>query len=313
MQTILKIGGLVFSSGLTLSLFGRLFGLTPFGILMAVAALALFEGGAFGWAHLLHKAREAQRVVAATCLVIAVTLSLFSSGAEIILATKLGAEALKALDWEFLTLLSIVAALATNVIGALCFDAMKPETRRSAQKLAFEGRLAEMQFKAQNQIMDAAELDADLRVETRAPALARLISDRALQDTQRAVQTLSTAGRDEQQPAQLPAPVAQAEALPAPAWPTRQTANAAHAVGGGEVLERYQDDDEQPATQTAIGPLPGMGDADLTRYTPGSHLHPTAQFAPTTPAAVEAKTPAPKARAKPGRKPGATKARAKVG
>ena len=61
MQTLLKIGGLVFSAGLTLSLFTRLFGLTPFGLLMAIAALALFEGGAFGWAHLLPKAREAQR------------------------------------------------------------------------------------------------------------------------------------------------------------------------------------------------------------------------------------------------------------
>lgn len=304
MQTLLKIGGLVFSSGLTLSLFTRLFGLTPFGLLMALAALALFEGGAFGWAHLLPKAREAQRTVAGFCLVVAVALSLFSSGAEIIMATRLGAEALAQLDFEFLTLCAIVAALATNVIGALAYDAAKPETRRAAQKLAFEGRLAAMNYKAQNQIMDAAEMDADLRVETRAPQLALLISDRALEDTQRAVVALSTAGRDDHpQTAQLTAP-APAGAIPAQdaeanmlrAWwgevknNLRNTAAnlaATRAVGGGGVAERWQEDDEQPAPQTAIGPLPGM------------------------PAEV-VKTPAPKARAKPGRKPG-PKARAKVG
>lgn len=285
MQTVLKIGGLLFSSGLTLSLFTRLFGVTPFGLIMALAALALFEGGAFGWARLLPKAREAQRTVAGTCLVIAVGLSLFSSGAEIIMATRLGADALKALDFEFLTLCAIVIALASNVIGALAFDAAKPETRRAAQKLAFEGRLAEMQYKAQTQIMDAAELDADLRVETRAPELARLISDRALSDTQRAVVTLSTVGKESDE---KPAP-----ALAAPGWPvgfravaggseaTHQPAPVqtfAHVANAAAPLERWQEDDE-----------------------------PTPSTPPSAPA-TEAAQPAPKAarpKAKPGRKPSA--------
>jgi hypothetical protein len=155
--------------------------------------------------------------------------------------------------------------------------------------------------------MDAAELDADLRVETRAPQLARLISDRALDDTQRAVKTLSEAGRETDQPAMIAAP-----GWPMPSAPVVQQSVAAAGApvaamgavgGGGNDLERWQEDDT-PAP--AIGPLPGMSPADLTRYTPGSHLHPTAQPTPT-PAPTRPmpeNSPAPKVKAKPGRKPG---------
>jgi len=179
-------------------------------------------------------------------------------------------------------------------VGALAYDAMKPETRRAAQKMAFDARLSEMQYKAQNEIMDAAERDADIRTETRAPELARLISDRALANTQQAVITLSNAGiesGEQHAPLTMPAPV---QALPAPGWPV-----AFRAAGGGGGSEATH----QP-TQ-AFAHVANSGAAAVFEQWQEDDQPTTTPPPPSAPAA-EAQKPAPKVtrpKAKPGRKP----------
>jgi hypothetical protein len=211
---VLKVFGLVFSAGLTLSLFSRLFGLTPFGVMMAVSALALFEGGAAGWAFLLEKGREAQRTVAAACLVITTTLSVFSSASEIVLATKFGAGAFAAIDFEFLTLSAIVIALTTVVVGALLYEAMKPETREAARKAGFDARLAEITYSAQDTVIDESEKQVSADMKLRAAELAGHITGRAMGDVEGAVKRLATS-RAEQ------------PAIAAPEWPKTTTHQAA--------------------------------------------------------------------------------------
>ena len=223
---VLKVGGLVFSAGLTLNLFTRLFGLTPFGIVTAVAALALFEGGAAGWAYLLEKGREAQRTVAVVCLIVTTALSIFSSGSEIILATKFGAGAFAAIDFEFWTLAAIVVALATVVVGAMFYEAMKPETRAAARQAGFEARLAEINYSAQDQVIDLAEGQTNEALKYDAPELARLIKGRAMGDVTDATRRLA-------------ARHVQPTAIEAPEWPRtnlRATAPAPVSVvaGGGD-------------------------------------------------------------------------------
>lgn len=166
MKALLKFGGLTFSAGLTLSLFVRLFGAGAFGLTMALAALALFEIGAAGWAHLLKAARDGQRQIARVCLAVTVALSLLSSCTEIVLATSLGARAFAFVDLEFVTLAMIAAALSANVIGAICFEYAAPETTNKMRELERQAKARKAAHDLEDKVTELAITRAEAEVET---------------------------------------------------------------------------------------------------------------------------------------------------
>ena len=166
MKALLKYGGLAFSGGLTLSLFVRLFGAGAFGLVMAGAALALFELGAAGWAHLLKTARDGQRQIARVCLAVTVALSLLSSCTEIVLATHLGARAFALIDLEFVTLLMIAAALSANVIGAICFEYAAPETTNKMRELERQAKARKAAHDLEDKVTELAITRAEAEVES---------------------------------------------------------------------------------------------------------------------------------------------------
>lgn len=165
MKALLKFGGLAFSGLLTLSLFLRLFGWGAYGLFMALAALALFEVGAAGWAHLLTTARDTQRTIAKNCLVLTVALSLISSITEIVLATQFGEQALAALDLEFLTLLTIGIALSANVIGTLAYEHATPELASKLRELDRQARARKAAYDLEDKVTNLAITRAEAEVD----------------------------------------------------------------------------------------------------------------------------------------------------
>lgn len=176
-RTVLKYGGLAFSGILTISLFVRLFGTGAYGLSMAIAALALFEIGASGWSTIWEDAREGQRTIATVCLAITVALSLLSSLVEIVLATNLGADTLAIVDMEFITLVAIAAALATNVVGAITFQFNDPDVHARSSELARQARVKTAQDKHRNKLTELSLTKAEERIEGMANEIASQISE----------------------------------------------------------------------------------------------------------------------------------------
>ncbi len=141
MAKLASLAGLVFSAILTMSLFTRLFGLSPMGLIVSIAALLLFEVGALIWDKLKDTAQGGQRTVTTFCLVFTVSLSLTSSAIEIAQWTHLSAEALKLLDLEFITLLTIVGALVVNTAGGFLYGSLDPSRAMIHSELNRQAKL----------------------------------------------------------------------------------------------------------------------------------------------------------------------------
>ncbi len=140
MNIYLKYGGLAFSAGLTISLFFRLFGTEAYGIVLAIAALVLFEGGTIAWSKILDHAEQGQRNVAYFALWYCAIVSIVSSSAEIILATRLWTPPF---DLNFVTLMIIAISLGVNVLGGLAYEQLDPDTadkHRELNRLAKEAQ-----------------------------------------------------------------------------------------------------------------------------------------------------------------------------
>lgn len=171
MRAYLKFGGLALSSILTVSLFLRLFGNDVYGISLAIAALCLFEGGAIAWAKVLNQAKGGQRGIAQGAVWFCVVSSVVSSGAEIILGTRLW---VTPFDMNFVTLAVIVGALAVNVLGVFAFDQADPVTMERHRELDRQARARRESQRLEDRVLDASFAKADGEV----AAIAGDISDR---------------------------------------------------------------------------------------------------------------------------------------
>lgn len=161
MKYYLKFGGLLLSSALTISLFIRLFGFGPYGIFVALAALALFEGGAVAWAHVLGEAKQGQRSVAKLGQWYCVMASVASSGAEIILSTNLWEAGF---DVGFVTLLIIIGALGVNVLGAVAFDQLDPRTAERNRELDRSAKSKREAERLEERVIDQSLIKAEGKV-----------------------------------------------------------------------------------------------------------------------------------------------------
>lgn len=154
-----------------MSLFLRLFGFEAYGIIMAVAAIVLFEGGTIAWSKILDTAEGDQRGVAYGALWFCAITSVVSSAAEIILATQLWEPSV---DVGFVTLIVIASALAVNVLGALAYDQLNPDTAERHREL---NRLAR-EAKAQASIEDSFTTHAVMQAKSKAKVVSGEIADR---------------------------------------------------------------------------------------------------------------------------------------
>lgn len=162
MKQFLKYGGLAFSSMLTVALFIDMFGNGAYGILMAIAALALFEGGAIGWSHLQTQAELKQRIVVKTCMWTCVLLSLVSSGAQIILSTNLWKP--EGLDTGFIAILAVVIAMFVNVTGIFAYELLDPERAETNRERDRQAKTREGTEKLENMVLEQALIKAKSRV-----------------------------------------------------------------------------------------------------------------------------------------------------
>lgn len=226
MRAYLKFGGLALSSILTISLFLRLFGNDVYGISLAVAALCLFEGGAIAWARVLQVAKGAQRGIAKGAVWFCVIASVTSSGAEIILGTRLWQTPF---DMNFVTLAVIVGALAVNVLGVFAYDQSDPVTADRNKELDRQARARQEAARLEERVIDASFAKAEGRVmEVAGDVSERLASE--IRDDVVGYLMAQTRGGDSgtraSKPA-LPRPAAvlsyAAETEPAPVMATRAT------------------------------------------------------------------------------------------
>ena len=171
MNIYLKYGGLTFSAGLTVSLFLRLFGFEAYGIILATAALVLFEGGTIAWSKILDVAEGGQRGIANFGLWYCAVVSVVSSGAEIILATKLWTPPF---DINFVTLMIIALSLAVNVLGGLAYEQLDPDTAEKHREL---NRLAK-EAKAEASIEESFTTHAVIQAKAKAKHIAGEIADK---------------------------------------------------------------------------------------------------------------------------------------
>ena len=188
MNVYLKYGGLAFSAGLTVSLFLRLFGVEAYGITLAVAALVLFEGGTIAWSRILNYAEQGQRNVAYFGLWYCAIVSVVSSGAEIILATKLWTPPF---DIGFVTLMIIALSLAVNVLGGLAYEQLYPDTADKHREL---NRLAK-EAKAQASIEESFTTHAVIQAKSKAKQIAGDIADKVGESIKQTAVTRMTSAR----------------------------------------------------------------------------------------------------------------------
>lgn len=159
---IIQYGGLAFSGILTLSLFVRLYGNGPYGWLMGLAALALFEVGAGSWLHTLGQAKHRQRTIVRAAMWWCVLASILSSASEIILSTNLWEPAF---DIEFWTLIVIAGSLAVNLVGGLLYEMNDPDKAERARELDQRASMKEAAWRIEDKVLtdsiSKAEQDTD--------------------------------------------------------------------------------------------------------------------------------------------------------
>ncbi len=197
----LKFGGLTLSALLTMSLFLDLFGNEAYGWIMALAALALFEGGAMAWSHILGDAQQGQRTIAYFAVWFCIATSIISSGTQIIRSTKVW---MPEADMGFWSLIIIVAALAVNVICIFLYEQSDPGTSENNRALNREARVAREQEKIYDSIMGDVISKMKHQKADIAIKVSSTLSDEYISDIKQTMLRL-TLGGDSSQP-KLPAP-----------------------------------------------------------------------------------------------------------
>lgn len=175
----LKYGGLSMSGVLTLMLFSDLFWGTPFGLLLIVFALVLFEVGAALWNKILEFSKEFQRPIAAFCMSFCVAASVLSSVSEIVLVTKWFNAGI---DVAFWTLMLIGAALAVNIVGIIAFDYFDPVKLRLHREANRDAMYAMTSADKVDAIWKEADELADREVDQRKGDIARRIAEERVAD-----------------------------------------------------------------------------------------------------------------------------------
>lgn len=163
-RVFLKYGGLLMSSALTITLFTDLFGKYGdfYSWLMALSALALFEGGTILWGRMIDAARGNQRGVAKLCMWLCVGASIVSSCAQIVLSTDLWKPQF---DMGLLALWTIAGALAVNVVGVILFEFLDPDRAEKNRDLDRNARAQNEMYKLSDRVTEKALLKAGGMVE----------------------------------------------------------------------------------------------------------------------------------------------------
>lgn len=161
MKTFLKYFGLTVSGMLTVSLFVDLYGVTAYGITLALFALALFEAGAVAWSTLMTVAKGGQRGIVKAAQWFCVTASVVSSAAQIILGTKLWEPGF---DVGFVTLLVICGALAVNVMGVFAYEQLDPSRSEINRDLDRQAKARAAAAKLEDQVVEQSLIKAESKV-----------------------------------------------------------------------------------------------------------------------------------------------------
>ena len=175
----IKYGGLLFSAFLTIALFVRLFGSGPYGVLMGIAALVMFEGGAVAWELTLPEAKNRQRNLVRLALGVCVATSILSSGAEIILSTGLWKPPF---DIQFYTLAVIVVSLAVNVAGGIGYYILDPEVEKKNVKADREAAALKRERAFEDQVVNLSLDKAEKMVEDIAEGVAGKLAEEVKED-----------------------------------------------------------------------------------------------------------------------------------
>lgn len=211
MKEILKYGGLALSGLLTLALFLDLFGFGLYGIVMAVAGLALFEVGAYAWSNLYSEARERQRLVVRIAMWFCVVSSILSSGAEIILSTRLWTPAF---DIHLVTLMVIVGALAFNIIGVFAYEQLDPSRSNLNREMDRAAKARSKADSLEDNIVAQSLMKAEASVNEVAGEIAQELADELRGDVLHHLLSQTRGGSNRQ----LPAPVRRSVPVPPAAF-----------------------------------------------------------------------------------------------
>lgn len=205
MKNYLKYGGLALSAALTFSLFIRLFGLGPYGLLMALFGLTLFEGGAAAWIRVLDESQYNQRSIAKFALWFCLLASVLSSGAELILSTNLWKAPF---DVGFATLVVIVGSLAVNVMGIVAHGLSDPDTAEINKTLDRQAKATQEIWKLEDMVERQSLIKARATVKDRVERISNRLSNEIADDVERGL-LAQTRGGDNSQLGRLPPPTRQ--------------------------------------------------------------------------------------------------------
>lgn len=214
MKAVLKYGGLLMSSLLTVSLFLDLFGYEAYGIMLSIGGLCLFEVGALGWAALLARAKGGQRSLVKFSTWYCVAASVASSAAQIILSTALW---VAPPETGFVTLLVLASALAVNVCAVFGYEMLDPDRAETNRELDRQARAKEAAARLEERVIEQSLIKAEAKV----AEIAGNVSDAMASEMRGDVVNYllaQTRGGDNRR---LPAP---ASNLPAPASTRRDPA-----------------------------------------------------------------------------------------
>jgi|WetSurMetagenome_2_1015567.scaffolds.fasta_scaffold11081_2 hypothetical protein len=219
-KTFIKYGGLLMSSALTVALFTDLFGKYGdfYSWLMALSALALFEGGTILWGRMIDAARGNQRGVAKLCMWLCVGFSITSSCAQIVMSTSLWKPNI---DMGLVALFTIAGALAVNVVGVILFEFLDPDRAEKNRDFDRDARAKNEMYKLSDKVTEKALLKAGGMVEQ----ISGDVSHAMAQELQIDVMTyLLSQTRNGQQMVAIPAPSrASAETINQPQTVTHKT------------------------------------------------------------------------------------------
>lgn len=163
-KTFIKYGGLLMSAALTIALFIDLFGKYGqfYSWVMALSALALFEGGTILWGRMIDTARGNQRGVAKLCMWLCVLASIVSSCVQIVMSTNLWKPDF---DIGLFALFTIAGALAVNVVGVILFEFLDPDRAEKNRDFDRQARAQNEMYKLSDKVTEKALLKAGGMVE----------------------------------------------------------------------------------------------------------------------------------------------------
>lgn len=163
-KVFIKYGGLLMSAALTMALMSDLFGKYGefYAWLMALSALALFEGGTILWGRMIDAARGGQRGVAKLCMWLCVLFSISSSILQIVMSTSLWKPEV---DLGLIALWTIAGALAVNVVGVILYEFLDPDRAEKNSDLDRSARAKNEMYKLSDRVTEKALLKAGGLVE----------------------------------------------------------------------------------------------------------------------------------------------------